>query len=215
MLTVYGRKSSFNVQKVMWLVDELGLEHRHIELGGAFGGLDDASFRTMNPHGRVPVIDDGGIIVWESHAILRYLAARHGAPRFWQQDPAKRAPVDQWMDWSQTVLLPDFLNGIFWGYYRTPETQRNMARVNAKIESTGRDMRMLDRLLEGRDFMLGDDLTLADIPAGTALFRYFNIDIARPRVPNVERWYASLAERAPYRHHVMIPFDELYGRLDY
>src|SRR3982074_1877991 len=77
MLTVWGRRSSFNLQKVMWLVGELGLEHRHIEAGGQFGGLDAPEFRAMNPHGRVPVIDDDGMIVWESHAILRYLAARH------------------------------------------------------------------------------------------------------------------------------------------
>src|SRR5258705_11473739 len=94
MLTVYGRKSSFNVQKVMWLVGELGLTHRHVELGGSYGGLDTPEFRAMNPHGRVPVVDDEGTIVWESHAILRYLAACYGRGS---------------LDWSQTTLQPDFL----------------------------------------------------------------------------------------------------------
>src|SRR6185312_12220146 len=89
VLTVYGRKSSFNLQKVMWLVAELGVPHRHIELGGSFGGLDTPDFRAMNPHRRVPVIDDDGTVVWESHAILRYLAARYGADRFWSGDPAQ------------------------------------------------------------------------------------------------------------------------------
>ena len=107
MLTVWGRRSSFNLQKVMWLVGELGLEHRHIEAGGRFGDLDTPEFTAMNPHGRVPVIDDDGTIVWESHAILRYLAARHG--RFWSDDPGARSQVDRWMDWSQTALQPDFL----------------------------------------------------------------------------------------------------------
>src|SRR5215471_624243 len=87
MLTVYGRKSSFNVQKVMWLAGELEIAHRHIERGGAFGGLDEPAFRAMNPHGRVPVIVDGETTVWESHAILRYLAARYGAGTFWSEDP--------------------------------------------------------------------------------------------------------------------------------
>jgi len=215
MLTVYGRKSSFNVQKVMWLVGELGLAYRHVELGGGFGGLDDAGFMAMNPHGRVPVIDDGGTVVWESHAILRYLAARYGAPAFWSQDAAERSHADRWMDWSQTVLQPDFLNGVFWGFYRTPEAQRNAARVKAKIAQTGRDLAMLDRLLEDRAYLLGEALSLADITAGTALFRYFNIDIARPKLANVERWYERLTARQAYRRHVMIPFDELYGRLDY
>src|SRR5712675_583425 len=88
MLKVWGRRSSFNVQKVMWLIGELGLEHQHIDAGGRSGGLDISAFLAMNPHGRVPVIQDGDATVWESHAILRYLAARHGAGHFWSGDPA-------------------------------------------------------------------------------------------------------------------------------
>src|SRR5262245_18474713 len=120
MLTVWERSSSFNVQKVMWLVGELGLEHRHVDAGGRFGGLDTPEFRAMNPHGRVPVVEDGGSIVWESHAILRYLAARYGRGRFWSDDAGIRSQVDRCMDWAQTRLQPDFLMGIFWGFYRTP-----------------------------------------------------------------------------------------------
>ena len=128
MLKVWGRRSSFNVQKAMWLIGELGLEHQHIDAGGRFGGLDTSAFLAMNPHGRVPVIQDGDATVWESHAILRYLAARHGAGHFWSGDPAVRAVVDGWMDWSQTSLQPDFLVGVFWGFYRTPEDKRNCRR---------------------------------------------------------------------------------------
>ena len=62
MLKVWGRRSSFNVQKVMWLVGELALVHRHVEAGGEFGGLDTPAFLAMNPHGRVPVIDDHGTV---------------------------------------------------------------------------------------------------------------------------------------------------------
>ena len=215
MLTVYGRKSSLNLQKVMWLVGELGLDHRHVELGGSFGGLDAPEFLAKNPHGRVPVIEDNGEAVWESHAILRYLAARYGQQRFWSSDPAARSYADRWMDWSQCSLQPDFLNGVFWGFYRTPAPRRDMAAVNAKILRTTSHLSLLDRMLAGKSFILGDRLTLADIPAGTNLFRYFNLDIERPSLPNVERWYRLLQERPAYREHVMIPFDELYGRLDY
>jgi glutathione S-transferase len=215
MLTIWGRRSSFNVQKVMWLVDELGLPHRHIEAGGSFGGLDAPEFRAMNPHGKVPVIDDGGTIVWESHAILRYLAARHGEGGFWDGDPSVRSQWDRWMDWAQTMLQPDFLMGVFWGFYRTPEAQRDMPVVRKKIELCARHFTLLDRLLEQRAFLLGDRLTLADIPAGTALYRYYNIEIDRPKLANVERWYARLQDRPAYRQHVMVPFGELYGRLAY
>jgi len=215
MLTIWGRKSSFNLQKVMWLVDELQLPHRHIEAGGQFGGLDAPAFRAMNPHGKVPVIDDGGTVVWESHAILRYLAARYGRGSFFDDDPAKRSMSDRWMDWSHTTLQPDFLVGVFWGFYRTPEAQRDWPAIRNKVALCARHFTLLDGLLADRAFMLGDALTLADIPIGTCLYRYFNLDIERPSVPNVTAWYARLQERSAFRAHVMVPFGELYGRLDY
>ncbi|MGY8679549.1 glutathione S-transferase [Bradyrhizobium sp. UFLA05-153] len=215
MLKVWGRRSSFNVQKVMWLIGELDLAHEHINAGGSFGGLDALEFLAMNPHGRVPVIDDGGTIVWESHAILRYLAARHGAERFWSEDPAVRARVDGWMDWSQTALQPDFLNGVFWGFFRTPEDQRNWPAIRAALARCVQHFTKLERLLEQRSFLLGAELSLADITAGTSLYRYFELEIERPALPAVERWYRTLQERAAFRTHVMIPFGELRGRLAY
>ena len=101
MLRVWGRRSSFNVQKVMLLIGELDLAHEHIDAGGAAGGLDAPAFLAMNPHGRIPVIRDGDALVWESHAVLRYLAARRGADRFWSNDPVARAAIDGWMDWCR------------------------------------------------------------------------------------------------------------------
>ena len=160
MLTVWGRPSSFNVQKVMWLVGELDLAHRHIPAGGSFGGLDSAEFLAMNPHGRVPVIDDGGTVVWESHAILRYLAARYGRGRFWADDAGERSHAERWMDWSQTVLQPDFLMGVFWGFYRTPEPQRNWPAIRDKVARCARHFQLLDRLLAEQPYLAGDALTL-------------------------------------------------------
>lgn len=215
VVTIWGRRSSFNLQKVMWLAGELQLEHLHIEAGGKFGGLDTPEFLAMNPHGKVPVIDDGGVIVWESHAILRFLAARYGRGTFWHDDPAKRSFSDRWMDWSHTTLQPDFLGGVFWGFYRTPEAQRDWPAIRSKVEICSQHFLMLDRQLADRNYMLGDALTLADIPIGTHLYRYFNIDIERPSMPNVEAWYRRLEARPAYRQHVAVPFQELYGRLDY
>ena len=216
MITVFGRTSSFNVQKVMWLVGELGFDHRHVQLGGAFGGLDRPDVLAMNPHGRVPVLDDSGVVVWESQAILRYLAAKYAdGSAFWRIDPAERAVADQWMDWSQSALQPAFLGGVFWGWYRTPESKRNMIAVNAALDQTISYLQRVERQLEGRLFLLGDNLSLADIPIGTHLYRYFNLDLPRPALPNVERWYERLLARPAYRTHVCIPFDDLYGRLEF
>ncbi|TWT00331.1 glutathione S-transferase family protein [Reyranella sp. CPCC 100927] len=215
MLKVWGRRSSFNVQKVLWLVGELGLAHEHIPAGGDFGELDEPSFRALNPHGRVPVIEDGDVVVWESQAILRYLAARYGQGRFWSDDPAERAQVDRWMDWSQTALQPDFLNGVFWGYYRTPEAQRNTTAIARSIARCAQHFRQLDAVLATQPFLCGADLTLADIPAGTSLYRYFELDIERPGVPHVVAWYQRLQDRPAFREHIMLPFSELRGKLDY
>lgn len=215
MLRIWGRRDAFNVQKAMWLVGELGLAHEHVPAGGVHGGLDDPAFLAMNPHGRVPVIDDDGVVVWESQAILRYLAARHGGADFWPGDAAERSQADRWMDWAATTLQPDFLTGVFWGFYRTPEAQRDNAAVAARIAACARHMQLLDRVLAGRPWLGGERFGLADIPAGTNLFRYFGIPIERPRVPNVEAWYRRLCERPAYREHVMLPFEHMFGRLSY
>ena len=212
MLTIWGRRSAFNVQKVLWLIGELGLEHRHIDAGGSAGGLNEPGFLAMNPHGRIPVIDDGGTVVWESHAILRYLAARYAPGRLWRDDPAERSTVDRWMDWSQTALQPRFLHGVFWGYYRTPPDQRDWPAIRRALDDCAAHFRVLDQGLARQDFIAGDAFSLADVPAGTCLYRYFELDIERPEVPKVEAWYARLQERPAYRTHVMLPFDELRGR---
>ena len=216
MLEVWGRRSSFNVQKVMWLIGELNLPHEHIPAGGAYGLKDSPEFLAMNPHGRIPVIrDSDGTVVWESHSILRYLAARYGEPELWSSDPVRRAQIDCWMDWAQTTLQPEFLTGVFWGFYRTPEAQRDLKAIEKNVALCAQYFQLLDKVLSKQDFLAGQHLTLADIPAGTHLYRYFNLDIARPDVPHVEVWYQRLQTSAAFRQHVMIPFDDLFGRLDY
>ena len=179
MLTVWGRRSSFNVQKVMWLVEELSIPHEHKELGGWFGGLDSVEFRNMNPHGKVPVIKDGDVVVWESHAILRYLAAQYGPENIWSANAARRAEADQWMDWSQTRLQPDFLGGVFWGHYRTPEAQRNVPEIQRSLKRCASHFQLLNEFLGDRKFLLGDEISLADIAIGTHLYRYFGTSNAR------------------------------------
>ena len=153
--------------------------------------------------------------MWESHAILRYLAARDSAGRFWSDDPVARAAVDRWMDWSQTSLQPDFLVGVFWGFYRTPEDKRNWPAIQASLARCTRHFEKLERLLEQNPFLLGDTLSLADITAGTSLYRYYELEIDRPQLPAMERWYRTLQQREAFRQHIMIPFGELRGRLDF
>lgn len=212
MLKVFGRRSSLNVQKVMWVIAELGLEHDHVEAGGRFGGLDTAEFGALNPNRRVPVIDDGGAVVWESQAIVRYLAAKYGAGSLWRTDPAERSLSDRWMDWAQATWQPDMM-GIFWGWWRTPEPQRDMRRVEAARRACASHLAILDAHLAKRDFVAGGDLTMGDIPLGTGFYRYFEMGLPTPEVPQVRAWYRRLCERPAYREHVMLDFEELRGRL--
>jgi glutathione S-transferase len=214
MLRIWGRRNSFNVQKVMWLVGELGLDHEHINAGGAFGGLDDPQFLRMNPHGRIPVIDDDGVIVWESHSIIRYLSAKYASGSLWSEDAAERSLADRWMDWSLATLQRDFMD-LFWGFYRTPEERRDLQTIATLVARCGEHFCLLDKHLADNQYLAGDKFTIADVPAGTSLYRYFELEIDRPVVPNVSRWYDSLKKRAAYQQHVMIPFEDLRGRTEY
>ncbi len=119
------------------------------------------------------------------------------------------------MDWSQASLQPDFLVGVFWGFFRTPEHLRDGPAVAAKVARCAGHARLLDRVLADRPYLGGAEPTLADIPAGTVLYRYFGLEVERPSVPNVEAWYRRLQERPAYRQHVMVPFDDLKGKLGY
>jgi len=211
MLKVWGRRNSINVQKVMWAIGELGLAHEHIDAGGSFGGLDTDEYGAMNPNRRVPVIDDDGTVVWESHAIVRYLAAKYGAGSLWPEDAGIRARSDMWTDWVLADLQAAFI-GLFWNLYRTPEDQRNWNLIRQGIARSAILFQLLDRHLAEHAFIAGDALTIGDIPAGAQLYRYFELEIDRPSLPNVEAWYARLQEREPYRTHVMVSFEDLKGR---
>jgi len=212
--TLWGRRSSCNAQKAMWALAELGLDYRQIEAGGDFGGLDDPAYRAMNPHGRVPTLKDGATVVWESDAIVRYLAARYGAGSLWQEDPAERALADQWMVWTAASLYPDWIK-LFWKRVRMPEAKQDETAIAHHLEVATRGFAMLDRELAQRPYLAGDALTMADIPAGMMLYRWFEMPITRPSMPSVEAWYARLRERDAYRAAICIPFDDLVGKESY
>ena len=205
MLVVWGRKNSINVQKVMWTVAELGLAHERKDVGGPFGGLDTADYGALNPNRRIPtIVDEDGTTVWESHSCVRYLAARYGAGQLWPEDPSARALADLWLDWMQTTLLPD-LAPVFLGLIRTPAEERNTARIERCIRAMGETWRILDAHMEGRSFVAAASLTMGDIAAGAACYRYHALEIERPALPNIALWYERLQERAHFRTHVMIP----------
>ena len=213
MLTIYGRANSFNVQKVAWIAAELGVVNRRVDAGRKFGGLDDPAFRAINPHGRVPVIDDRGVVVWESNAIVRYVTATYGSgTAWWPTDPGLGAQADQWMDWASNNLNAGFM-GVFLGFYRTPEHKRDAGPVATSLARAAADYGLLDKLLQSRPLIAGAALSIADVPIGATLFRYSTLDIERPTMPNLEAYYKRLTERPAYARHVMVAYDELKGNL--
>ncbi|MCP5038832.1 MAG: glutathione S-transferase [Rhodobacteraceae bacterium] len=213
MITVYGRATSSNVQAVMWGIDELGLAYERLDYGHKHGRLDDPEFRAMTPHGLVPAIRDGEAVVWESCAILRYLASQYGdGGAFWPGDPVARAGVDMWAEWGKTSFARAFTGPIFWARVRTAAKDRNKAALRAALTRFTGYLDVLDKQLEGRKYVTGADFTLADIVIGHVLYRYFDIDIPRREHPNVERYYAHLCDRQTYREHVMISYETLKAK---
>lgn len=210
MLTVFGRATSSNVQLVMWAVGELGLAHERSDYGHVHGGLDQPDFLAMNPHGKIPVLRDGDTVIWESAAILRYLGAVYGdRDAFWPADPAARAQVDMWAEWGKSELCQRFTVPIFWSRVRTPAADRDHAALTRALEAFDAELAILEQQLKGRDYILGPDLTAADIVVGHLLYRWFTIDVPRVSRPAVEAYYDRLCQRPAYRTHVMVPYDVL------
>lgn len=204
--TLYGRPNSINVQKARWTLAEIGLDYRHVETGrGYAGGNDEAWFLELNPNGTVPVLDDGdGTVLWESNAIVRYLAARYDGGGLWPEEASARADSDRWMDWQLSVLSPA-IRPAFWQLIRTPERERDDGVVQACAEKANAAFAVLDAALAGRRFIHGPQPTIGDIPLGATAHRWFQLPMPRARVPNVEAYYERLQTRPAFRDTVMIP----------
>jgi glutathione S-transferase len=193
MLKIWGRLSSVNVQKVVWCADEIGLAYERIEAGGKFGVNDTPRYLAMNPNGLVPVIEDDGFVLYESNAIVRYLAGRD-SPDLWPADLKARADADRWMEWQSTVFTPAMW-AAFWQLIRTAPEQRDRAAVEASRAKSEKCAGILDAHLAARRFLTGERFTAADIVVGCAAHRWLHLPLARESRPHLERWYAELKSR--------------------
>ena len=210
MLRVWGRKTSSNVQALMWCIGELGLACERYDAGHRYGGLDTPEFLAMNPNGTVPVLrDDDGPPIWETGAILRYLCSRYAPATFWPRDPLVRAEVDMWAEWAKINVTQGFTAPIFWRVVRTSPAQHDQAAIAAAIRALALRFDIAEARLATRQFVCGEALTLADIQLGHVLYRYYDIAIARPHHPALRRYYDRLTERAAFRAHVMVDYEDL------
>ncbi len=213
-MKLYGRTSSFNVQKVLWLLDELELQYEHTQLGGRFKGLDTEQFGRLNPQRKVPVLVDGDKVIWESHSILRYLAASYGDDNWYSDSPYERSLYERWMDWAQVTFQPAFM-ATFLGYYRMPESKRDMTQVQQDLVSCIHCLQQLEQALAHSAYIAGDKISLADICCGAVLYRLTTQGLNIQLPPRVERWYEALQQRPGYHQWIMSDYSELAAREDY
>lgn len=204
MLKIWGRLSSVNVQKVVWCADELGIAYERTEAGGKFGVVATPEYRAMNPNGLIPVIDDDGFVLWESNAIVRYLAAKHGAGGLCPADPGQRASADRWMDWQATTLNPA-IGPAFIQLIRTPAEQRDTGIIETACQAAETKLALLDAHLAANEFVTGQHLTMGDIPLGCSVDRWMKLPISRTPRPNVARWYGALRGRPGMKQVAELP----------
>lgn len=201
MIRILGRSSSINVRKVLWTCDELGLAYTLEPWGSGFRSTDDDAFRALNPNALVPVLVDDDFVLWESNAIVRYLARRQRATRLLPDDPASQARVEQWMDW-QAGELNNAWRYAFMGLVRRSPAHADASAIAASVAAWNRHMGLVDaQLARTGGWMTGPDFTLADIVIGLSANRWRMTPMGRPALPAVERFHARLLARDGYRRH--------------
>ena len=197
-MNIWGRLSSINVRKVVWAAQEAGAEFTRTDAGAAFGIVRTPNYLRMNPNALVPVLQDGDVTLWESNVIVRYLAARFPASGLLPVSLAQHFEAEQWMDWQQTTSNPAGRTA-FIQYFRTPADQRQPDLIRHSVTAMEPLMALLDAHLATRRFMLGEQFSMADIPLGCEVHRWFGLPQAHPHWPHLERWFAKLCSRPASR----------------
>lgn len=210
MLKIWGRVSSSNVQALMWCVGELGLEYERTDAGFIYGKVDTSEYRAINPNGTVPTLIDGdNPPLWETGAVLRYLASAYGEETFWPSDSVVRSGIDKWAEWSKINFAQKFTAPIFWRVVRTAPSKQDPDAINGALKELNKFLDIADHRLSLSRYLGGDFFSLADIQFGHCLYRYYDIDIARSEHGHVRRYYDELCLRPAFQEHVMISYGEL------
>ena len=203
MLKIWGRVNSVNVKKALWAAEELGLDYQRIDAGMEHGVTKTPEYLTMNPNALVPTIDDDGFVLWESHAIVRYLAAKHGAGTLCPAGLKARADAERWMDWTHSFSR-EFQRPVFWPLVRTPPEKRDMKAIREACAKCAELLAVAERTLSKQPYLAGSGLTMGDIPLGCHLQLWFRLPIERARLPGLEAWFERLASRPAFKKIVDI-----------
>ncbi|WP_342239168.1 glutathione S-transferase family protein [Inquilinus sp. OTU3971] len=195
MIRLLGRHTSGNVQKVLWLLEELGVAYEREDYGRQFGNTQTDEYRALNPNAKVPTLVADDTVIWESHTILRYLVAMYG-PALTGANPAEKTDVERWMDWLLASVNSPYV-AIFKDAKKPPEERG--AEFAAQAKELGELLAIADRHLAGRDWFALGRLTVADIALGPILKRCLGFPIDRPAFANLDRWLAALETRPAFR----------------
>jgi glutathione S-transferase len=194
MLKVLGRKTSGNVQKVIWLLEELKQPYEREDYGRQFNNTGGDYLR-LNPNGKVPTLVDGDVVVWESNTILRYLGSKHGGS-FYPADPAARSHVERWMDWQLASLNNPYL-AIFRDA-KKPAAERSAGFANDARE-LDQQLQILDAAIGGSGWIAGSAISLADICLGPIIARCLDFPVELSALPKLRAWRAQIGQRAAFK----------------
>ena len=189
-MNIIGKATSINVRKVLWTCAELGLPYTREDWNETHAAL--------NPNGMVPVLVDGGFVLWESNTICRYLCTRHGSALL-PADAQGRARVEQWMDWQATELNTAWRYA-FMALVRHSPAHQDPAQVEAGVAAWNRHIGILDaQLALTGAYAAGEDFTLADVVLGLSVNRWMMTPMAKPAYRHVTAYYDRLNERPGFR----------------
>jgi glutathione S-transferase len=202
VLRILGRANSFNVRKVLWICGELNIPFTREDWGRGYRATSDPEFLRINPAGLIPAVIDGDVVLRESNAIVRYLATRHGPEELYPHDPVERAHVEQWMDWANYETSISLRGAFLGGMLKEPPWNNAWFVQQGRRQITKEVGQLEDHLAAAGPYVCGGNFTVADIPIGLVVNRWFSLDFERPHYAAVAAYYDRLGERPAYRRYV-------------
>jgi len=192
-MKLLGRKTSGNVQKVLFLLEELKLPYEREDYGRQFNNTQTPDYLKLNPNAKVPTLVDGGLVIWESNTILRYIAAKAKSPLY-PGDPGKRSQVERWMDWQLASL-----NNPYLAMFREAklEPAKRSADFDTQRKDLGAQLAILDRSM-GK-WVAGEEMSIADICLAPIVYRCLRFGVDLPELANVKRWDATISARDAFK----------------
>ncbi len=204
MFTIYGRANSSNVRKLLWLCEEIGQsDYERLDYGRGYKPCSSPEYMALNPNMVVPTLVDGDLVIWESNTQLRYLAAKHGPEDIYPADPARRARVEQWLDWQLTTAILG-IRRLFQGLHVKDDAFTGAEGLEEAHGQATRSMEILDaHLAKSGAYIAADTLTIADCALGMFVHRWFALPIERRDFPALAAYYGRLKERAPFQNWIV------------